>query len=118
MSSVARACSNFEQPLLHVTHEPFSMNKTPPRAAGKTCSSVNSDSGFSFKQKMHLPVAAAIVIHGKLKLHYSLIVASKDDEHGTKPVIAVTFRLSYLARMNFVLHLWQSFLALHPWGYV
>src|SRR5258707_872848 len=34
------------------------------------------------------------------------------------PVIAVTFLLSYLARMSFILHLWQSFLALHPWGYV
>src|SRR5260370_14946178 len=31
---------------------------------------------------------------------------------------AVTFLLSYLARMSFVLRLWQSFLALHPWGYV
>jgi len=24
----------------------------------------------------------------------------------------------YLSAMNFIFHLWQSFLALHPWGYV
>src|SRR5258708_28284051 len=56
MSSVASACSNLEHPLLHVTHEPFLITKTPPSAAGKTCSSVNSDSGFSFKEKMQWPI--------------------------------------------------------------
>jgi len=32
--------------------------------------------------------------------------------------VAAQWFLSYLAAMNFILHLWQSFLALHPWGYV
>src|SRR5437588_12097868 len=32
--------------------------------------------------------------------------------------VAVKCPLMYLATVTFILHLWQSFLALHPWGYV